>query len=109
MRVQDYIQKMINRTTSGLDITLLILSMMLDLTTLCIFRKYLWISDHKDLHQCDVYLIFNKDGHITAARPKRGYKIVVQIPDECRPMYIMSDSMKDTTNNEEEIVKKDSS
>ena len=74
---------------------------------LCLFRKYLWILDVQDLEKCDVYLILNKGGHISSARPKTGYKIVVKIPDECRPMYITSDSMHDTTYTEDQLGKPD--
>ena len=95
--ISDYIQKMINRTTNGLDLTMIIMSRMLDLTTVCLWRKYMWISAETDLHKCDVYLTLMKGGHFSSACPKQGYKIVVKIPEECRPMYLTSDSMRDTT------------
>ena len=102
MKLGDYIQKMINRSTNGLDITLIVLSMMLDLTTLCLFRKYMWISEHKDIDKCDVYLVMKKGGHFVSACPRRGYKVIVAIPEECRPMYITSDSMRDSTHPEDD-------
>ena len=102
LSISDYIQKMINRTTNGLDLTMIIMSKMLDLTTVCLWRKYMWISAETDLHKCDVYLMLMKGGHFSAACPKQGYKIIIRIPDECRPMYLTSDSMRDTTYAENE-------
>ena len=75
---------------------------MLDLTTVCLWQKYMWISAETDLHKCDVYLALMKGGHFSSACPKQGYKIIVKIPDECRPMYLTSDSMRDTTYAEDE-------
>ena len=97
IQLKDYIQKMINRTTNGLDITLLIISMMLELTSLVLYKKYMWVSDYRDLYNCDLYLILNKNGHFKAACPKNGYKIVCQLPEECRPLYVTSDSGRDET------------
>ena len=92
---------MINRVTNGLDVTLIILSMMLDITTLVLYRKYMWISKETDLYSCDVYLTLNKGGHFKAATPIRGYKVVCKIPEECRPLYVTSDSACD---DEEDTV-----
>ena len=57
----------------------------------------MWILADKDLHKCDVYLTLMKGGHFSSACPKQGYKIVMKIPDECRPMYLTLDTMPDTT------------
>ena len=89
-------------TTNGLDLTMIIMSKMLDLTTVCLWQKYMWISAETDLDKCDVYLTLMKSGHFSAACPKQGYKIIMRIPDECRPMYLTSDSMRDTTYAEDE-------
>ena len=75
---------------------------MLDLTTVCLFQKYMWISEEKDLDKCDVYLVMKKGGHFAAECPRRGYKGVVEILEQCRPMYITSDSMWDTTYADQE-------
>ena len=101
MTLQDYIQKMINRVTNGLDITLIVLSMMLDVWIVCLYQKYMWISKEIDLTHCDIYLTLNKGGHFKVAILKNGYKILVKIPEECRPLYITSDSTKDDTKLEE--------
>ena len=90
MSLQDYIQKMINRETNGLDITMIVLALMLDISIIVLYQKYMWVSEEKDLYNFDVYLILNKGGHVHAAAPKRGYKVCVHIPDECRPLYIDS-------------------
>ena len=60
----------------------------------------MWVSHQKDLHTFDVYLILNKGGHFHAACPKRGYKICVNIPEECRPMYIDSSPVKTESSSE---------
>ena len=88
---------MINRVTNGLDITLIILSMMLDVSIVCLYQKYMWISKEMNLTRCDIYLMLNKGGHFKAAIPKNGYKILVKIPEECRPLYITMDSTKEET------------
>ena len=98
---------MINHTMNGLDLTMIIMSKMLDLTTVCLWRKYMWILADKDLHKCDVYLTLMKGGHFSSACPKQGYKIVMKIPDECRPMYLTSDTMPDTTYAEDENALKE--
>ena len=83
---------MINRTTNGLDLTMIIMSRMLDLTSVCLWQKYMWILVETDLHKFDVYLMLMKGGHFSSACPKQGYKIVVKIPEECRLMYLTSDN-----------------
>ena len=87
MTLQDYIQKMINRVTNGLDITLIVLSMMLDVSIICLYQKYMWISKEMDLTRCDIYLMLNKGGHFKAAIPKNRYKILVKIPEEYITIY----------------------
>ena len=69
----------------------------------------MWISADKDLQKCDVYLTLMKGGHFSSACPKQGYKIVAKIPDECRPMYLTSDTMQDTAYAEDENELKEKS
>ena len=78
------------------------MSKMLGLTTVCLWHKYMWILAETDLHKCNVYLTLMKGGYFSATCPKQGYKIIVRIPDKCRPMYLTSDSMRDTTYVEDE-------
>ena len=75
------------------------MSKMLDLTTVCLWQKYMWISSETDLHKWDVYLTLMKGGHFSSACPKQGYKIVVKIPDESRPMYLTSDTYAEEEND----------
>ena len=86
---------MINRNTNGLDITLMTVAFMLDISIVVLYQKYMWVSEERDLRNFDVYLILNKGGHFDAACPKRHYKVCVKLPDECRPLYIDSSSSKD--------------
>ena len=95
MKLQEYIQRMINRNTNGLDITLIILAIMLDISIVCVYHKYMWISEEKDLKSCDIYLVLNKGGHFNPACPRQGFKVLVNIPKECREMFV--DTSRDET------------
>ena len=79
---------------------MIILGMMLDISIIVLYQKYMWVSHQRDLHTFDVYLILNKGGHFHLAYPKKGYKICVKIPDECRPMYIESSPAKTESHSE---------
>ena len=71
LNLQDYIQKMINRSTNGFDITMIILGMMLDISIMVLYQKYMWVSHQRDLHTFDIYLVLNKGEHFHSACPKR--------------------------------------
>ena len=83
-----------------MDITLITLGIMLDISIVVLYQKYMWVSEEKDLKKFDVYLILNKGGHFYAACPRKRYKVCVRLPEECRPMYIDSSSAKNDSNTE---------
>ena len=91
-----YIQKMINRTTSGLDITAIILGHMFDLNILALFNKYIWKSVDVNLENFHVFFIVMKGGVFGSATPTANYQISVQLPTCCRHLFVVkSDSVTD--------------
>ena len=91
-----YIQKMINRTTSGLDITAIILGHMFDLNIVALFDKYIWKSVDVNLENFHVFLIVMKGGVFASATPTANYRISVQLPTCCQHLYVVtSDSVTD--------------
>ena len=91
-----YIQKMINRTTSGLDITAIILGHMFDLNIVALFDKYIWKSVDVNIENFHVFLIVMKGGVFALATPTANYRISVQLPTCCRHLYVVtSDSVTD--------------
>ena len=63
LNIHDYMQKMINRRTSGMDITLLILSEMFEIAIVVLFEEYLWKLDNVPLLDMDIALILMEGGH----------------------------------------------
>ena len=91
-----YIQKMINRTTSGLDITAIILGHMFELNIVALFDKYIWKSVDVNLENFHVFLIVLKGGVFGSATPTANYRISVNLPHCCRHLYVVtSDSVTD--------------
>ena len=90
LNIHDYMQKMINRRTSGMDITLLILSEMFEIAIVVLFEEYLWKSDNVPLLDMDMALILMEGGHFVACEPYDGNKIEVNIPQCCRHMFLLS-------------------
>ena len=90
INIHTYMQKMINRRTSGMDITLLILSEMFEIDIVVLFEEYLWKSDNIPLLDMDITLILMEGGHFVACEPNDGNRIEVQIPNCCRHMFVLS-------------------
>ena len=90
LNVQEYMQKMINRRTSGMDITLLILSEMFEIAIVVLFEEYLWKSDNVGLLDMDMALMLMEGSHFVACEPPDGNKIEVNIPQCCRHMFVLS-------------------
>ena len=81
---------MINRRTSGMDITLLVLSEMFELNMVVLFEEYLWKSDNVSILEMDVAMILMLGGHFVACEPLNGNKIDVNLPDCCQHMFVLS-------------------
>ena len=91
-----YIQKIINRTTSGLDITAIVLGHMFDNNIVALFDKYIWKAVDVQLEESHVFLIVMKGGVFALATPNANYRISVQLPTCCRHLYVVtSDSVID--------------
>ena len=90
LNIHDYMQKMINRRTSGMDLMLLILSEMFEIAIVVLFEEYLWKSENVALLDMDMALILMEGGHFVACEPHDGNKIEVNIPQYCRHMFILS-------------------
>ena len=85
-----YIQKIINRSTSGLDITAIILGHMFDINILALFDKYIWKAVDVWLEDFHVYFIVMKGGVFASATPNANYRISVQLPTCCRHLYVVT-------------------
>ena len=53
---------MINRETSGLEMTLIILAEMFDVVIVCLFDRYVWKSLDVELDKSEVFLILLATG-----------------------------------------------
>ena len=97
-----FIQKMINRRMSGLDITAIILGHMFELNIVTLFEKYIWKSVDVDLENFHVFFILMKGGVFASVTPVSKYKISVQLPTCCRHMFVLtSDTVVDEGTKEE--------
>ena len=65
-----FIQKMINRQTSGLEMTLIILAEMFDVVITYVFDKYVWKSKDVPLEKSEVCLLLLATGVFASATPK---------------------------------------
>ena len=88
--IHTYMQKMINRRTSGMDITLLVLCEMFELDMVVLFEEYLWKSENVPLLDMDIAMILLEGGHFVACLPKDGNKIEVKLPFCCHHMFVLS-------------------
>ena len=93
LNIHEYMQKMINRRTSGMDITLLILAEMFEIAIVVLFEEYLWKSDNVGLLDMDMALIVMEGGHFVAGEPHDGNKIEVNLPQCCRHMFVLSSDL----------------
>ena len=97
-----YIQKMINRSTSGLDITAIILGHMFDINIVALFDKYIWKGVDVQLEEFHVFFIVMKGGVFASATPTANYRISVQLPTCCRHLFVdTSDSVIDEATRSE--------
>ena len=68
---------MINRQTSGLEMTLIILAEMFDVMIICVFDKYVWKSHDVPLEKSEVFLLLLTTGVFASATTNCHYKISV--------------------------------
>ena len=71
---------MINRQTSGLEMTLIILAEMFDVVIICVFDKYVWKSHDVPLDKSEVFLLLLATGVFASATLNHHYKISVHLP-----------------------------
>ena len=58
---------MINRQTSGLEMTLIILAEMFDVVIVCLFDKYIWKSHDVELDKSEVFVLLLATGVFASA------------------------------------------
>ena len=81
---------MINRCTSGMDITLLIIAEMFEIAIVVLFEEYLWKSDNVGLLDMDMALILMEGGHFVSGEPYDAKKVEVNLPQCCQHMFVLS-------------------
>ena len=78
--VEEYYQAMKMLKTSGLDITVLILSHLLKVKTLILIRDFLWKSVEADVNEFDVFLMLFTSGRFVSASPRNKSKLELEVP-----------------------------
>ena len=78
--MHEYIEAMEKMKTSGLDITVLILCKMLDLSCVLLIEDSMWKSTDIPIEQFDIYLLMFKSGRFVSATRNDGGKILVSVP-----------------------------
>ena len=95
-------QKMINRQTSGLEMTLIILAKMFDVVIICVFDKYVWKSHDVPLEKSEVFLLLLVTEVFASATLNRHYKISVHLPKCAKHLFtVSSDSVTDESRLEQ--------
>ena len=95
-----FIQKMINRQTSGLEMTLIILAEMFDVVITCVFDKYVWKSKDVPLERSEVSLLLLATGVFASATQNCHYKISVHLPKCVKHLFTVS---SDSVTNESRL------
>ena len=78
--IQDYIEAMVKMKTSGLDITVLMLCQMFQLSCIVFIDDYMWKSVDIKIEDFDIYLLMYKGGRFVSATRNDGSKILLPIP-----------------------------
>ena len=78
--MHDYIEAMVKMKTSGLDITVLILCQMFQLSCVVLIDDYMWKSVDIKIEDFDVYLLMYKGGRFVSTTRNDGSKILLPIP-----------------------------
>ena len=77
----EYISAMSQMKTSGMDITLLMLCEMLDVSCIVLMSDFMWKSSDVEMdEQKVVYMLMFKGGRCISAKRKDGLKITVTLP-----------------------------
>ena len=78
--MHDFIAAMTSMKTSGLDITILILCEMLNLSCVVLVQDFLWKSHDINIDSFDIYLVMFKSGRFVSATRRDGMKLLVDLP-----------------------------
>ena len=78
--MHDYIEAMEKMKTSGLDITVLIVCEMFQLSCVVLIDDFMWKSTDICIEDFDIYLLMYKGGRFVSATKNDGSKILVTIP-----------------------------
>ena len=78
--MHDYIEAMVKMKTSGLDITVLMLCQMFQLSCIVLIDDYMWKSVDIKIEDFDVYLLMYKGGRFISTKRNDGSKILLPIP-----------------------------
>ena len=76
----DYIEAMRKKKISGLDITVLILCHMFDLTCVVLLEDIVWKSSNIPIEEFDVFLLMMSGGRFVSATRNDGCKLLLSIP-----------------------------
>ena len=78
--MNDYIEAMVKMKTSGLDITVLILCQMFNLSCVLLIDDFMWKSIDIRMEDFDIYLLVFKSGRFVSATRNDGSRLLVEIP-----------------------------
>ena len=78
--MNDYIEAMVKMKTSGLDITVLILCQMFNLSCVLLIDDFMWKSIDIRMEDFDIYLLVFKSGRFISATRNDGSRLLVEIP-----------------------------
>ena len=80
--MDQYISAMVKMQTSGMDITILMVCEMLNISVVMLIKDFMWKSHDVDLGDDRiVYLLMFRGGRCVSARNKNGNKFGVKLPD----------------------------
>ena len=78
--MHDYIEAMVKMRTSGLDITVLMLCQMFQLSCIVLIDDYMWKSVDIKIEDFDIYLLMYKGKRLISATRNDETKILLPIP-----------------------------
>ena len=76
-----FIQKLAEGKTNGIDITILAICELFDISIIVLFEKYLWKSDEIPINDFDICLIVFSKGKYMLASRRDNTKVEVEYPE----------------------------
>ena len=99
----EYISAMMKMQTSGMDITILMMCEMLNISVVMLVKDFMWKSHDVDVGDDKIlYLLMFRGGRCVSARNKDGSKFELSLPQSVKqiiaqPIQVNSDSSFETS------------